>query len=216
MACVCMCVSVYVRECVRTSVQQERETGTWPKIPSLPPCPTPPHPCRRRCAANGQWGRRAVPLQAGPPPASLQAEPSGTDGLIQRTQSPAFWYPGKAVFNVPHLAGCVIYSHLYAERSRPKSLLHFHSFNRPQAQPHVNTHTCTPTHTGHTGTHSQTYTDAVSPLLCGRGPCRWTRVSGCHPSLLQLRVWGHPARSSSVHAKCTQPLGASAAHALAP
>lgn len=40
-------------------------------------------------------------------------------------QSPAFWYPGKAVFNVPHLAGCVIYSHLYAERSRPKSLLPF-------------------------------------------------------------------------------------------
>ena len=63
MACVCMCVSVYVRECVRTSVQQERETGTWPKIPSLPPCPTPPPEqdagavCREQAQGSMGWGR---------------------------------------------------------------------------------------------------------------------------------------------------------------
>lgn len=137
---------MYAQACSR----KERQ-ARGPKIPSAP---TLPHPCRRRCAANAQWGPRAVLLQAGPPPASLQAEPAGMDGLIQRTQSPAFWYPGKAVFNVPHLAGCVIYSHLYAERSRPKSLLHFHSFNRPQAQRHVNAHVHSYAHPSHSHTFS--------------------------------------------------------------
>ena len=134
MACVCMCMNVCAQVCSRWKQRQARG-------PKTPYAPTLPHPCWRRCATNTQWGQQAVLFQGGPPPASLQAEPPGTDGLIRHTRSPAFLYPGKAVFNAPHLAGCVIYSHLYAERSRPKSLLHFHSFHCPQAQPRVNTHT---------------------------------------------------------------------------
>lgn len=83
MACVCMCMNVYAQGCSRWKQRQAHG-------PKTPYAPTLPHPCRRRCATNTQWGQRAVLFQGGPPPASLQAEPPGTDGLIRHTQSLAF------------------------------------------------------------------------------------------------------------------------------
>ena len=64
-----------------------------------------------------------------------------------------------------------------AQVSTSLSLIPLSTSSAPCEHSHMNT--------GHTRTHSQTHTEAVSPLLCGGGPCRWTRVSGCHPSLLQ-------------------------------
>lgn len=52
--------------------------------------------------------------------------------------------------------GCVIYSYLDADRTRPKSPPHSRSFNSPQAQTCMHTHTGTLTHTGHRGIRSQT------------------------------------------------------------
>ena len=67
-----------------------------------------------------------------------------------------------------------------AQVSTSLSLIQLSTSSAPCEHSHMNT--------GHTRTHSQTHTEAVSPLLCGGGPCRWTRVSGCHPSLLQHTV----------------------------